>query len=331
LDLVLNQSLKAFGDFKLLAYDHYMKLAKDKEEVSGEILDRLQVQAKIQSLIDSNLDQDVKAQKSLSKYTKLTSSTIQGNICRPILDESLIPKTLDEAIEIALQTNNKVKAQYELIQEQKAKISLAESKFYPDLKLQLSAEWDNDLAIPNNGQQEKYKATLVSNWSIYKGGKDSLALEKEKVNMLKERKVLDSIKNDVIDEITGTYKTYFQLKKRLENLKKYVDTNHKIVEVYREQLKEGSRTFMDLLSAETEEFRTRIMLETEDINRYKEYFNILKNLNKLSDTVLAQKNQICKKFDMNTILPNYDKQYKNNEATLEEDLELETKELGLEE
>ena len=331
LDLVLNQSLKAFGDFKIVAHDYYLKLAKDKEEVSGEILDRLQVQSKIQSLIDSNLEQDVKSQKTLSTYTKLTGSNINGNICRPLLNESLVPSTLTEAIQIALKTNNKIKAQQELIQEEKAKVTLIKSKFKPNLKLQLDGTWDNSLATNDVGNQNKYQAKLVSSWNLYKGGKDSIALEKSKITMLKEKKALDSIKNDVIDEVTSTYKTYFQLKKRIDNLKKFVDINNKIVDVYREQLKEGSRTFLDLLNAETEVFRTRIMLEEEGIKKYREYFNILKSLNILGDVVLSQKNQLCKSFDINSILPNYDEQYTKNEAGLDQSLDEATKELGLEE
>lgn len=330
LDLVLNQSLKAFGEFKVVAHEYYLKLAQEKEDISGEILDRLQVQSKIKSLIDSNLDQEVKNQKASSSYTKLSGKDILGNICRPIIDERLIPKTLDEAIDLALKSDNRIRAQYELIQEQKATINVQEAKFRPDLKFQLEAELDNDLKLAENGQQDIYKARIQSSWNFYEGGKDSIALEREKIAMLQQRKILDAIKSEVIDEIKGTYNTYFQMKKRIENLKEFVDINNQIVGVYNEQIKEGSRTFLDLLNAETEVFRTRILLEEEEVNRYREYFSMMKGLNKLSDSVLAQKNQKCKVFDVNSILPNYEEQYKNNEADLEENLELESEALGLE-
>lgn len=327
LDLLLNQTLEAFGKFKLKAHNYYLKLAEEKEDISGEILDRLQVQSKINSLIDSNLNQEVKKQKSYSAYKRLTGQTISGNICRPIIDETLIPNTLEEAITHAIQNDNSIRAQYELVQEQKAGISIQRAKFLPDLKFQIQAEWDNDLTLSENGQQNIYKTRLESAWNFYEGGKDSISLEKEKIATLKERKILDAIKNDVRDEITSTYNTYFQLKKRIKNLKEFVDINNQIVSVYREQLKEGSRTFLDLLTAESEVFRTRILLEEEETNKYKEYFNILKVLNKLSDSILTQHNIVCKQFDISTILPNYEEQYNNKEVTLEDT----AKELGLEE
>jgi len=327
LDLLLNQTLEAFGKFKLKAHNYYLKLAEEKEDISGEILDRLQVQSKISSLIDSNLNQEVKNQKSFSIYEKLTGESISGNICRPIIDETLIPKTLEAAIAHAINNDNRIRAQYELVQEQKAAISIQQAKFLPDLKLQVQADWDNDLKLEENGQKDIYRARLESSWNFYEGGKDSIELQREKITMLKERKVLDAIKNDVRDEIKGTYNTYFQLKKRIENLRKFVDINNQIVTVYREQLKEGSRTFLDLLNAETEVFRTKILLEEEEINRYKEYFNILKALNKLSDSILTKENIECKPFDLSTILPDYETQYKSAEAELEET----SKELGLEE
>lgn len=327
LDLLLNQRLEALGNYKLKAHKYYLKLAEEKEDISGEILDRLQVQSKINALIDSNLDQEVKKQKSFSTYEKLTGQSIKDNICKPILDERLIPKTVEEAIAHAIKNDNRIRAQYELVQEQKASISIEKAKFIPDLKLQIQSEWDNDLSLPENGQQDIYRARLESTWNFYEGGKDSITLQREKVAMLKERKILDAIKNDVRDEIKGTYNTYFQLKKRIKNLEEFVDVNNQIVTVYREQLKEGSRTFLDLLNAETEVFRTKILLEEEKINRYKEFFNILKSLNKLSDSVLTQKNIICQKFDVSSILPDYDEQYSDKEIDLEET----SKELGLEE
>lgn len=327
LDLLLNQRLEALGKYKLKAHNYYLKLAEEKEDISGEILDRLQVQSKINALIDNNLEQEVKNQKSISTYEKLTGHSIKNNICRPKLDETLIPPTLEEAIDHAIKNDNKIRAQYELVQEQKASISIEKAKFMPDLKLQIQSEWDNDLSLPENGQEDIYRVRLESTWNFYEGGKDSISLQREKVVMLKERKILDAIKNDVRDEIKGTYNTYFQLKKRIENLKEFVDINNQIVTVYREQLKEGSRTFLDLLNAETEVFRTKILLEEEEINQYKEFFNILKALNKLSDSVLTQRNTVCQKFDVSSILPDYDEQYSNKEVDLDET----SKELGLEE
>lgn len=327
LDLLLNQTLEAFGNYKLKAHKYYLQLAQEKEDISGEILDRLQVQSKINSLIDNQLEQEVKKQKAMSSYERLTANTIKGNICRPILDEKLIPKNIEDAIFDALKNNNKIQAQYELVQEKKASISIQKASFLPDLKLELQSEWDKDLSLEENGEEKTYRARLQSSWNLYSGGKDSASLSKEKISMLKERKILDAIKNDVRDEIKGTYNTYFQLKKRIENLKEYVDINNQIVSVYREQLKEGSRTFLDLLNAENEVFRTKVLLVEEEINQYKEYFNILKALNKLSDSILSQKNIACQEFDTSKVLPNYDDFYKNQEDELEET----AKELGLEE
>jgi len=318
LDLLLNQTLEEFAKFKLKTHNYYLKLAQEKEDISGEILDRLQVQSKINALIDSNLEQEVKKQKSFSAYENFTQQKISGNICKPIIDEKLIPHTLEEAIEIAINNDNKIRAQHALVQKQKSAISIQKAQFIPVLSLELEADWDHDLSLEEKGQENSYTARIKSTWNFYNGGKDSILLEKEKIAMLKERKILDAITNSVKDEIKGAYNTYFQLKKRLENLKKSVEINNQIVDVYREQLKEGSRTFLDLLNAETEVFRTKILLEEQEINSYKEYFNILKSLNKLSDSVLSQKNIVCQKFDINTLLPHYQSQ------------EEKVKELGLE-
>ena len=329
LDLLLNQSLIAIDEVKLEAHDKYLTMAIKKEEFDGTILDKLQVQSKITAIMDNYLEQIVKRQKSFSTYQKLSGKKIFGEICKPIINENLLPKTIEEAIEKALRSDNSIRAQKELIQEQRALLLVKEAKFRPDLKFQVQGQWDDDLALPENGRQDIYRVRLQSSWNLYEGGKDTVAYQREKIAMLEQRKVLDAIKNDVIDGIKGTYNTYFQMKKRIQNIEKFVSLNDQIVRVYQEQVKDGSRTFVDLLDAETELFRTRILLVEEIFNMYKEYFNILRNLNKLSDTILTQKNQVCKAFDITTIIPDYNDMFKPNVDENKEETLLE-EELGLE-
>ena len=326
LDLLLNDSLIVIDDLKLESHDRYLELAKSQEKVTGEILDRLQIESKITAIMDNYLDQLVQKQKSLSTFKKLSGKKIMGNICKPNIDEKLIPSTIEEAIDKALRNNNTIRAQKATIKEQEAVIRKVEAKFRPDLKLQVQGDLDNDLRLAENGRQDIYRIRLQSDWNLYDGGKNTIELQREKISLLKEYKKLDSIRNNIIDEIKGRYNTYFERKKRIDNLNKFVSLNAQIVDVYKSQIKDGSRTFVDLLDAEAELFRTRILLVTETFNMYKEYFKILRSTNKLSDTILEQSNQTCKAFDIKTILPNYKKEV----APAVQNIDDQAKSLGLE-
>ena len=294
--LVLSQELRALQKYKIKVHKQYLVLAEKKEEISGEILDRYEVDSKIKSTQDDYLKEELFSEKTYSGYIRLTNSKISGNICRPVINESLIPLTDEEAIEIALRKNSQINAQQELIKEHTSKALIEDAKYKPDLKLQLEGEWDNDLAEPQNGRRYVYRIRLKSDWNFYNGGKDDLTQQRERIFVLEQRKILDAIKGDVSDSIRSSYKSYEKTKKRLENLKLYIADNKKIVEVYNQQLVDGSRTFIDVLNAESELFRTRLLFIETEFLLYDEYYNILNNLNILSDSILSEKNQVCSEY-----------------------------------
>ncbi len=296
--LVSYQELIALDNLKLKTHDKYLRLAKEDEANGKEKLPVYQVSSKIKAIMDNFLEQEVSQEKAFSTYKKLTGSELNGYICRPVLDEMLIPKTVDDAIELALRNNDRIHAQKESIREQKARVNTEKAKFRPTLKLQLQAQWNNDLSLPENGQEDIYRARLQSDWNFYEGGKDSITIQKERIFILEQRKILDAIRNEVTDEIKGSYNSYYKLKERIVNLQEFIGDNKEIVKIYREQRKDGSRTFVDLLDAEAELFRTLILLNETEFLLFDEYFNILRGLNILSDSVLAQKNQQCIQYQV---------------------------------
>ena len=294
--LVSYQELIAMDDFKIKVHKKYLQLAKEKEEISGEILDVYLVNSKIKAIIDNSLEQEVNQQKAFSQYKKLTSANLDENICRPIIDDNIIPSTLNETINIALKNNNKILAQKEVIKEQRVKIDSQSSNFKPTIKFKAEADWDNDIKLGDNGETKTYNIALQSNWNLYNGGKDKITLQREKISMLEQKKILDTIEENVIADTKGSYSTYYKIKKRIKNIKSYILDNKAIVDIYNRQLQDGTKTFLDLLNAEAELFRTKILLTNTEFLLLDEYYNILKNLDILSDTILMGKDQICKKY-----------------------------------
>jgi adhesin transport system outer membrane protein len=323
--MVSFQELIALDNLKIKIHNEYLKQATKDEEENNEILNKILVSSKIKAIMDNHLEQEVNQQKAFSIYKKLTGDSLSGNICRPVIQNALIPSTLKEAIEIALRMNNKIQAQKEIIREQVSRLNVEDAKFRPDLKLQIEGSWDNDLALPENGQQDIYRIRLQSDWNLYNGGKDVITSQRERITVLEEKKILDAIKNDVIDKIKGSYTTFFKIKKRIKNLKEFIKDNQSIVDIYTSQLEGGERTYIDVLNAETELFRTKVLLIELEFSLFDEYYNILKSLNILSDSILREDNQICPKY---VFIEPQRKSKKEEKSEEEIDSEL-TDELGL--
>ncbi|MEA2018627.1 MAG: TolC family protein [Campylobacterota bacterium] len=318
--LVSYQELIAMDEFKIKVHEKYLQLAKEKEEISGERLDVYQVSSKIKTIIDHFLEQEVNQQKAFSQYIRLTSTKLNNNICRPIIDETTIPSTLEKTISIALKNSNKVLAQKEIIKEKIMTMNSQSSNFKPTIKLTAEVDWDSDIKLEDNGETKTYNIGLRSNWNLYNGGKDKITMQKNKIYVLEEKKILDTIEEEVIADTKGAYNTYYKLKKRIENIKSHILDNKAIVDINNRQLQDGTKIFLDLLNAESELFRTKILLINTEFLLFDEYYNILKNLDILSDTILKSNDQVCQKYIFNEPILKLQKQTEDelsNELGLE--------------
>ncbi|MCD4758087.1 MAG: TolC family protein [Arcobacteraceae bacterium] len=296
LDLTSRQELVALSQHNIKLHENYLTIAKEKEEISGEVLETHQVNSKYHSVLDRYLEQENEQKQALSLYKKLVGKDLKGNICRPNVNESFLPPSLEEAIKVGVRRSYKVQEQIEKTKEQKEKIIQEKAGFKPTIKVQLQTLLDNDIELAENGREDIYSARLYLSWNLFEGGKTYYMTQKEKLFLQEEQKKLDAVTNEVIDEIKESYNTFYNLQKRIENMKLYVEDNFNIVKVYKKQLADGTRTFIDILNAEAELYRSNIDKIQQDFDYISAYYNLLFNMSILSDVILMQEKQTCDKY-----------------------------------
>lgn len=314
MSLVKSQELIDISKNSINLHDDYLKIAKEKEEISGEILESHQVNSKKHYVKDRLHEQNIARTQANTNFEKLTSQKIKGNICKPIINEKLIPNSLQKAIEDAVRSNSKILEAMEKIKEQRENLVQADAAFLPTLRFQWQTSWDNDLAYPENGKQDISRLRLIVDWNIFEGGKNMIAREREKLFLQEQQKILDNTTQEVIQEITSSYQNYFENKAKLENIKKYVDENRNIKDVYVKQLEDGTRTFIDILNAESEYFKSQLDAIDQEFEVYKLYFDLLMQRNMLTDSILMSQKQECSEFKSITPAKNINKQKKEKQA-----------------
>jgi len=309
-------------------------IAKEQEEISGEVLETYQVSSKLHFIKDKYLDEEDIQQTTLATYFKLVGSEPKGKVCRPQIDETKIPTNLDETIKMAVLNNYRVLEQIEKIKMQREKIAQSNSAFLPSINLELKASIDEDLDLTEDGRVDERYARINLNWNLFNGNKDKVTSSQEKIFLQEQKKTLDDITQDVIAEIKSLYGKHDRYKRRIEQLKKYVKANVNIVDVYRSEFQAGTRTFVDILNAESELYestKTLIQIEYSLINNY---YDLMFNLSKLTDSILYSTNQECANVSPRVIEYKPKKQDNNVQDELEglisdSDSELIKKELGL--
>ena len=280
-----------------------LQIAKEKESISGEVLETYQVDSKLNFVKEKYLEEkDLKTSRTTT-FKRYVGIEPTGNECRPTLDFSKIPNNLQQLIEVAVLKNYEIQQQIETIKAQREKIAQADAAFLPNLSLELKALTDSDISLDEEGTENQVYGRINLAWNIYNGGGDYAVSKQEELFLAEQKNRLDAITNKVVEAIKVNYQRYLKNKERIDVLKKYVAANENIVDVYKSEFEAGTRTFVDILDAQTVLYEAKKSLLNREYELYSNYYTILNSISVLTPTVLDPNNNVCaesKNLDMGT-------------------------------
>lgn len=275
-----------------------LEIAKQKEEISGEVLETYQVDSKLSFVKEKYIEeQDLKSSK-ISTFKRYIGEKPTGNECRPFINETIVNKPLQEIVEQAVLNNYEILEQIERVKAQREKIAQADATFLPNLSLELKAITDNDLSLNEEGKENQIFGRINLAWNIYNGGSDYAISKQEELFLAEQKQRLDAITKKVVESVKVTYQRYKKNKDRINVLKKYVVANENIVEVYRSEFEAGTRTFVDILDAQTVLYEAKKSLVIREYELYSNYYDLLNSLSILIPTVLDSNIAQCAKTNI---------------------------------
>ncbi len=291
--LVQYRELLGLTQVMIATNEENLSIAKEKEAISGEILETYQVESKLSFVSEKYLEErDIKSSRN-STFKRYVGIEADGKECRPALEEKYIPTTLQETVRRAVLNNYEVLEQIERVKAQREKIAQADAAFLPTLDLELKVVTDNDLSLNEEGVENQAFGRINLAWNLYNGDGDYAVSKQEDMFLAEQKERLDSITKKVVEEIKVTYQRFKKNKERIEILKKYVYANENIVEVYKSEFQSGTRTFVDILDAQTVLYEAEKSLVNREFELYSNYYTLLNSLSTLTKTVLESDVQEC--------------------------------------
>ena len=287
-----NELLNLTNEMILTNEDNY-QTAKEKESISGEVLETYQVESKLNFVKEKYLEEkDLKASK-IDTFKRYVGIEPDGSECRPKIDISKIPNNLQQLVELAVLKNSEILEQIERVKAQREKIAQADSKFLPNLSLELKALTDSDLSLNEQGVENQAFGRINLAWNLYNGGGDHAVSKQEELFLAEQKERLDAITNKIVESVKVTYQRFEKNKERIDVLKGYVSANENIVEVYKSEFESGTRTFVDILDAQTVLYEAKKSLVIREFELYRNYYDLLNTLSMLTPTVSDPKNSVC--------------------------------------
>lgn len=275
------------------AHNTALSIANNNEQISGELLETKKVLSMVSTLEDKIISNTNQKDESKNEFTKHTKIEKIDFLCRPTINESLVPKTLDEFLAVVLANNPKIKEQEKNLQKQSEKINQVLSRYQPNLKLKVEGIHDNDIELAEKGTQQEVVGKVVLNWNFYSGGGDDLSLQKEKLLQIKEKEILEKLKVDEIEKVKNIYSNYFSTKDRIANLKKTLAMDIDILRITNQQLEDGTRTFFDVLNAKSKLYDTQMNLIKQEHKFIENYFSLILEMGHLSDFIQNSSKDSC--------------------------------------
>ena len=214
LDMVEYNELLKLSKTMINVQDKNLLTAKEQEEITGEKLEVFQVLSKLHFTSEKLLEQEDLEFHAKRDFKRFTGIKPDGRICRPIINEKLIPMSLEKIVELSVRRHYSIREQIEKIKVQRENLVQANSKFLPTILFQLEGEWDDDLRLEENGKYKTHRAKFFMKWNLYKGGKDSVTSEREVLFLQEAKKTLDAITDEIVNKVTKEYNSFYKNKKR---------------------------------------------------------------------------------------------------------------------
>lgn len=318
-------SLAKLNEFEQLlmygekAHQRSLEIAYKAEEISGDVLETKKTLSLINTQNDKRYAHEIDYKKAVSQFKKLTSKDTPKILCRPVIDEKLIPSTLEDAVKLAIQNNYKIKEQLENVKKQSTRISQENANYMPTVKLKFDASRDNDIELVETGDQTELNGKLTVKWNFYSGGRDESGVQKEKITLAEENKNLQLATEEVVERVSILYETYSRIQTRIKNFKVAIDLNKEILSLTRKQLEDGTKTFMDELNAQTKLIDSQNNLIKQEFDLYDTYYELLNQFSILGSYISQNENQKCENMKVEDLTAEINKNLADPIKTLLEE------------
>jgi adhesin transport system outer membrane protein len=235
------------------------------------------------------------------------------------VDFSVVPSSLEEAIEIAYAANPRLQSVSHAKKSAESSIKEAKAAYMPRVDLEMSATRNQNVdGVDKKDHSEQ--AMLRMRYNLFNGGADKARHLASIAEDQAAEQNLEDTKRAVARDVRAAWFEYQLTTKRLASLTAQVKAAKATKIAYKSQFDVGQRTLLDVLDSEREYNSARTTFESARNSRDYSVYQLLSLMGKLTDT-FAGKEVVLVEEDFELIDPETNEVAAKVEAevTLEED------------
>ncbi len=233
----------------------YSDIKKRVDSGIGSTADLSQVEARIAKAHGNLLAAQNNLFDTHTQFKRLVGQAPLG-LKYPRADEVAIPLTVDDALQMAVETHPVIKISQVDVDSARFQYQQTKGVNYPTFYIDAGHNWRDD-ASGNIGTDNETRAMLRMRYNLYNGGSDSDRTESAAYQLNKAKDFRDRTYRMVEEGLKLSWTGLEYTVQQREFLSDHVDSASDTVVAYQKQYKIGKRTLLDVLNTENELFEAR--------------------------------------------------------------------------
>ncbi len=284
LDVVRRQKLVDLASTNLEAHERthdQIKLRSDRGV--GRKADLDQSQGRV-ALAQANL---VAEQSNLrdaeTNYLRVVGITANA-LSDPQSPQSLLPSTVDDAIDQAINNHPTLKSAQADVESANAQHDTAHSPFLPRVDFELGTTANNNVD-GISGHNNDTTAMFRLRYNLLNGGKDK-ARRQETAHLINQAaEIRNNTRRQVEQSVRLSWNALQTVNNQIGYFKQHVDSSERSRDAYQQQFSLGQRTLLDLLDSENEVFVSRTSYVNAQYDQLFAMYRILNSMGALLEGV----------------------------------------------
>lgn len=231
------------------------RIARRAERGVGSKADVQQALGRLALARTNLMAEQNRLQDAESAFANIVGYAPQG-LEEPASSTHLLPATLEDAIQVALDNHPRLKSADADIEAAREQRDAARALFSPRVHLEIKGSDNDNLdGIPGSNDDAEIMVRARYNFT---GGKDVARRRETAYELQQAREIRERTRRQVIESIELSWNSFQTAKQQLEYFGVHVDASRQALDAYRKQFNIGQRTLLDLLDQENEVFQANI-------------------------------------------------------------------------
>ncbi len=246
------------------------------------------------SLAESNYISESGNQLDAQTRFLRTVGILPADLALATSPEKLMPKSLDDATEQAINNHPVLKSANADINSAFAQYETAHSPFYPRVDVELGSTFNKNMD-GIQGENNDLSAMVKVRYNLFNGGKDVYRQRETSYLINQSKDIRDNAYRQVVESMRLSWTAYKIISSQLGYLKGHMDSSIKANIAYKKQFNIGQRSLLDLLDSANEVFTASMSHTNAKYDMYFAQYRLLASMGQLNaflGTQLAKETEV---------------------------------------